>query len=158
MLTIGGFFSFGLRTWPIFLLWNTGLIFTPILALRFGICLLPELVNCLSLNDSAGNHNGGSVVTCIFNVVSPHCFPKVWKMAEATPVLKSGNPENPCNHRPISLPPVLSKVSERLAHFHFVDYVTTHKKLSKNKSGNRKRHSTETALLHVTGDFLMAID
>ena len=79
-------------------------------------------------------------------------------MAEATPVLKSGNPENPCNHRPISLPPVLSKVSERLAHCHFVDYVTTHKKLSKNQSGYRKRHSTESALLHVTDDFLMAID
>ena len=31
-------------------------------------------------------------------------------------------------------------------------------KLSENQSGNGKCHSTETALLHVTDDFLMAID
>ena len=85
-------------------------------------------------------------------------FPKVWKMAEVTPVLKSGNPEDPCNHRPLSLLPMLSKVSERLAQRQFVDYITTNKKLSENQSGNRKCHSTETALLHVTDDFLMVID
>ena len=44
---------------------------------------------------------------------------------------------------------VLSKVSERLAQRQFVDYITTNKKLSENQSGNRKCHSTETALLHV---------
>ena len=31
-------------------------------------------------------------------------------------------------------------------------------KLSNHQSGNRKRHLTETALLHVTDDFLLAID
>ena len=70
-------------------------------------------------------------------------------MAEAIPVLQSGNFEDPSNHQPISLLPILSKVSERL---------TTNMKLSKHQSGNRKRHSTETALLHVTDDFLLAID
>ena len=79
-------------------------------------------------------------------------------MAEVTPVLKSGNPEDPCNHRPLSLLPMLSKVSERLAQRQFVDYITTNKKLSENQSGNRKCHSTETALLHVTDDFFMATD
>ena len=68
-------------------------------------------------------------------------------------LILTGNPEDPCNHRPISLLPMLSKVSERLA-----DYITTNKKLSENQNGNRKCHSTETALLHVTDDFLMAID
>ena len=53
---------------------------------------------------------------------------------------------------------MLSKVSERLAQRQFVDYITTNKKLSENQNGNRKCHSTETALLHVTDDFLMAID
>ena len=99
-----------------------------------------------------------TITSIMNNSFRSNCFPKVWKMAEVTPVLKSGNPEDPCNHRPLSLLPMLSKVSERLAQRQFVDYITTNKKLSENQSGNRKCHSTETALLHVTDDFLMAID
>ena len=101
-----------------------------------------------------------NIASTINNSFRSNCFPKVWKMAEVTPVLKSGNPEDPCNHQPLSLLPMLSKVSERLAQRQFVDYITTNKKLSENRyqSGNRKCHSTETALLHVTDDFLMAID
>ena len=90
------------------------------------------------------------VITSIMNnSFRTNCFPKAWEMAEAIPVLQSGNFEDPSNHQPISLLPILSKVSERL---------TTNMKLSKHQSGNRKRHSTETALLHVTDDFLLAID
>ena len=43
-------------------------------------------------------------------------FPKAWKIAEVIPVPKEGNSEEPANNRPISLLPILSKVSERLAH------------------------------------------
>ena len=87
------------------------------------------------------------IITSIMNnSFRTNCFPKVWKMAEVTLVLKSGNPEDPCNHRPISLLPIVSKVSERLAHRQFVDFITSNKKLSKNLSSNRKCHSTETAL------------
>ena len=56
-----------------------------------------------------------------------------------------------------SVLPILSKVSEKLAHCQFVDYITTSKRLSEHQSGNRKCHSTETALLHVTVDLLMSI-
>ena len=45
-------------------------------------------------------------------------FPKAWKIAEVIPVPKEGNSEEPANNRPISLLPILSKVSERLAHKH----------------------------------------
>ena len=75
-----------------------------------------------------------------------------------TPILKSGNSEDPCNNRPISLLPILLKVSERLAHGQFVDYLTANKILAKTPSGNRKLFSTETALLCVTDDLLQAID
>ena len=85
-------------------------------------------------------------------------FARAWKIAEVIPILKSGNPEDPCNNRPISLLPILSKVSERLAHEQFVDYLTANKKLAENQSGNRKLHSTETALLCVMDDLLQAID
>ena len=47
---------------------------------------------------------------------------------------------------------------ERLAHGQFVEYLTTNCKLAKTQSGNRKFHSTETALLHVTDEWLKAMD
>ena len=81
-----------------------------------------------------------------------------WKIVEVTPILKSGNSEDPCNDRPTSLLPILSKVSERLAHGQFVDYLTANKILAKTQSGNRKLFSTETALLCVTDDLLQGID
>ena len=72
--------------------------------------------------------------------------------------LKSGDPEESGNNHPISLLPVLSKIAETLAHKQFVDYLTISKKLSIYQSGNRKLHSTETALLHVTDELLKAMD
>ena len=80
------------------------------------------------------------------------------ELAEVTLVLKSGDFEDPCNNRPISLLPMLSKVSERLAHRQLVDYLTKKKKLAKSQSGNCKLHSMETALLCVTDDLLLAMD
>ena len=54
-------------------------------------------------------------------------FARACKIAEVTPVLKSGNSEDMRNNRPISLLPILSKVSEQLAHGQFVDYLTANK-------------------------------
>ena len=73
-------------------------------------------------------------------------------------ILKSVNSEDPCNNQPISLLPILSKVSERLAYGQFVDYSTANKILAKTQGGNRKLYSTETAILCVTDDLLQAID
>ena len=85
-------------------------------------------------------------------------LPKAWKIAEVIPVPKEGNSEEPANNRPISLLPILSKVSERLAHKQFVEFLTTHDKLSTYQSGNRKMHSTETALINLTDNILKAVD
>ena len=75
-----------------------------------------------------------------------------------TCVLKDGDAGNPCNNRPISLLPVLSKVNERLAHRQFVTFLDNNNKLSQFQSGNRKYRSTETALLSFTDDLLKAMD
>ena len=72
-------------------------------------------------------------------------FARAGKIAEETPILKLGNSEDPCNNRPISLLPILSKVSERFTYGQFVDYLTANNILAKTQSGNRKLHSTETA-------------
>ena len=75
-----------------------------------------------------------------------------------TCVPKDDDAGNPCNSRPISLLPVLSKVNERLAHRQFVTFLNNDNKPSQFQSGNRKNHSTETLLLSVTDDLLKAMD
>ena len=99
-----------------------------------------------------------AITTIMNNSFNTKTFARLWKIAEVTPVPKSGDSEEPCNHRPISLLPVLSKVSEGLAHRQFADFLSANKKLAKTQSGNRKLHSTETALLCVTDDLLRAMD
>ena len=60
-------------------------------------------------------------VTPIINAsLSSSTFPGIWKTAEITPIPKQDNHELPNNNRPISLLPVLSKVSERVAYNQFV--------------------------------------
>ena len=84
-------------------------------------------------------------------------FPKAWKTAEVIPILKDRNSDEPSCNRPISLLPTLSKVCERLAHKQFVDFLSVNK-LSTHQNGNRKLHSTETALIYVTDELLKAMD
>ena len=86
------------------------------------------------------------------NSFKSNTFARVWKIAEVICVFKDGDAGNPCNNRPISLLPVLSKVNERLAHTQFVTFLDDNNKLAQFQSGNRKHHSTETVLLSVTDD------
>ena len=81
-----------------------------------------------------------------------------WKTAEVTPILKCGNPDVPNNYRPISLLPIVSKITERLVHGQLMEYLIRNNKLAVHQSGNRKLHSTETALLYVTDQLLQAMD
>ena len=92
------------------------------------------------------------------NSFKSNTFARVWKIAEVTCVPKDGDARNPCNNRPISLLPVLSKVNERLAHRQFVTFLDNNNKLSQSQCGNQKHHSTETAFLSVTDDVLKAMD
>ena len=96
------------------------------------------------------------ITSLMNNSFKSNTFASAWKVAEVTCVLKDGDAGNPCNNRPISLLPVLSKVNERLAHRQFVTFLDNNNKLSQFQGGNRK--STETALLSVTDDLLKAMD
>ena len=55
---------------------------------------------------------------------SLNTFAQVWKLAEVIPILKSGDPDEPSNTRPISLPPIMSKVCVKAARSQFVDFQT----------------------------------
>ena len=52
----------------------------------------------------------------------------------------------------------MSKVCERYAHSQLMNFLDTNGIISQSQSGNRKFHSTETALLHFTDESLKNMD
>ena len=98
------------------------------------------------------------ITSIINNSFAFNCFAQAWKFAEVVPNLKSGDSDEPENTRPISLLPVMSKVCERVAHTQFMNFLNMNGKIAGLQSGNRKWHSTETALLHYTDKLLKNMD
>ena len=85
-------------------------------------------------------------------------FPRAWKKSVVVPRHKDGDHQIPNNNRPISLLPVLSKLTEKIALNQFNDFLTQQGNLTCHQSGNRKYHSTETLSLLVTGHIFKAMD
>ena len=79
-------------------------------------------------------------------------------MAEVIPLVKSGDADEPSNTRPISLLPIMSKVCERAAQSQFANFLEQNENIAKLQNGNRKLHSTETALLYFTDEILKNMD
>ena len=85
-------------------------------------------------------------------------FPAKWKEAEVIPILKDGDHEVAANNRPISLPPIASKVCERIVLDQVNSYLTENKLLTSHQRGNKKSHSTETLNILVTDNILEAMN
>ena len=55
------------------------------------------------------------VITSLINAsFTRENFPRSWKLADVSPILKDGNHEEPNNNRPITVLPILSKICERV--------------------------------------------
>src|SRR6478609_11273506 len=90
------------------------------------------------------------LVTHLINLsFSEGCFPDQFKRAQVTPLLKIlGLDENdPSNYRPISNLNTAGKIIERVCLARLLPHVASTENFSTLQSANRKRHSTETALL-----------
>lgn len=82
---------------------------------------------------------------------------KTWS-TRVTPLFKSGDADESSNYRPISVLPVLSKVVERHIHDSLYQYLSESNLIYKHQSGFRKKHSTETALIHIIDELLFNLD
>jgi hypothetical protein len=73
--------------------------------------------------------------------------PDAWKVANITPLFKSGNKLLPTNYRGISLTSVLSKFIERIIVDHVMAYLLKFNLISKEQHGFMPKLSTATNLL-----------
>ena len=85
-------------------------------------------------------------------------FPNRWKTAKIIPVFKKGDKMQPDNYRPISLLSCASKVLEKVVQKQLLNYLRINGILSVEQSGFRLKHSTCTALIKVTDEWLRALD
>ena len=94
------------------------------------------------------------------NSLKTGIVPKYFKTAIVIPTLKASDldPYNPSSYRPISNLPFLSKVLERVVYSRLESHLTVNNLLSPSQSAYRKNYSTETSLLKVTNDILLALD
>ena len=77
-------------------------------------------------------------------------FPDCLKIAKVNPLFKSGSKTDVDNYRSISLPPVLSKVLEKIMYNRPIKFLDKNDILYGKQFGFRSKHSTVDALIEIT--------
>ena len=90
-------------------------------------------------------------------IIDLHTLPTEWKSAIITPIFKKGSPSDPANYRPIALTCTCCKILESIIAAEIINFLETHKLITKQQHGFLKKHSTVTNLLESVNDWTLAL-
>ena len=85
-------------------------------------------------------------------------FPEGWKISRVAPLFKTVVKSEMENYRPISVLSTVARVFERLVYDQLSYFIEQHKYLLQYQPGFRKFHSTITAMLKISNDWLLNMD
>ena len=90
--------------------------------------------------------------------ISKRVCPTSWKLAKVMPVFEVGDHLTVGNYKPISIPPVMSTISERHVHLALYEYLNQYVLLFKYQTGFRPFYSCKTAIIELVEGLLMNVD
>ena len=85
-------------------------------------------------------------------------FPNDLKQSRVTPIFKDGDKRECGNYRPISVISTIAKILEMLISNQLAFFLNDNNIIVTHQSGFRKCHSTETALLDMTDQYLLNME
>ena len=98
-------------------------------------------------------------ISDLFNLsINSEKFPDSCKVAKLRPLYKKGSLTQPCNYRPISLLPLISKVIEKVIHDQTSTFLNSKQLLYTYQSGFWKKHSTDFCLSYQNDKILKDFD
>ena len=107
---------------------------------------------------SVANIISTSIASLLNKSIATGKFPDKLKVAKVFPIHKSGSKSDPCNYRPISILPTLSKIFEKHVNKHLMAYMNKYNLIHESQSGFRQKHSCQTALIKLTDKWMADID
>lgn len=76
-------------------------------------------------------------------------FPNDWKHAKVTPAYNAGAKDDPDNYRPISVLPIISKISENAVYQQQQNFLEENRLLCKFELGFRRNYSAIFDILYI---------